>query len=235
MNNEMLRRVIKIFPAVYPYLKGRARWLAYTAEAYKSYDYYLANIQGLVNGVYSNYIGGEFIDSMANLISGQLLDAYQQAIADQGFTDFFLPDYLQESLDALILSQYNYVDQFFRDIVDARIDGTPVAPLLARAELWAQRWKEAYNEATRLMTIKNGGNLEWQEGDTEDKCSTCLALDGIVAWASEWSALNVKPQNAPNNKIECGGWKCGCSLTPTDKRRSPNAYGRIEAIIAGAA
>jgi hypothetical protein len=233
MKIEILRAVIKSMPAMRPYLKGRARWLTYFPESYKSYDYYLANIQGLVNGVYSNYIGGEFIDSIANLISGQLLDAYQQAIADQGFTDFFLPDYLQASLDELILKQYDYVDQFYRDIVDARLDGKPVEPLLARAELWAQRWTEAYNEATRLMTVQNGGNLEWVEGDTQDKCSTCLALDGIVAWASEWDMLGVKPQNAPNKKIECGGWKCGCSLTPTDKRRSPGAYGRIEAAIGG--
>jgi hypothetical protein len=39
------------------------------------------------------------------------------------------------------------------------------------------------------------------------------------------------PQNAPNDSLECGGWKCDCSLTPTDARRTPGAYGKIEEII----
>jgi hypothetical protein len=131
----------------------------------------------------------------------------------------------------MILNQFDFVDGFYRDIVDARVDGTPVAPLLARASLWAQRWTEAYNEAVRLITLNLGGNLEWKLGATEEHCPECAAFDGIVARASEWETLGIRPQNAPNNKLTCGGWKCDCSLTPTDKKRSPGAYGRLEEIL----
>jgi hypothetical protein len=215
-------RIVKAVPQVIPYL---------TAE-YKTQDYFLARIEGLVRGLYTGNVGGEFVDVFANLISGQLLDAYEKAYFDEGYTDA-LPDYLQAAYQEAVSNQYSYVDAFYRAIVDARIDNTSIDPLMMRAQLWAQRWTENYNEAVRLMTLAGGGNMIWIEGDTMDKCPTCLALDGIVARAKEWDELGVKPQHAPNNKLNCEGWKCGCSLQATDKRRSRDAYGRIEAAIMG--
>lgn len=229
--NNAIRQAVDLVPDVLPHLSNRARFSLYKPVEYKTYDYMLRQIEGLVNGVYSGNIGGQFIDIMANLISGQLTQAYRQAYEDEGFTGEFLPQYLASSLVTMILGQYDYVDQYYRDIIDARVDGAPVAPLLARAGLWAQRWTEAYNEAVRLITLNNGGNLVWTLGATEEHCPECAAFDGIVAGAKEWDALGIRPQNAPNDKLTCGGWKCDCSLTPTDKRRSPNAYGRLEEIL----
>ena len=222
-----IRQVVATFPEVRTYLSGRSRWTLYKPAEYKTVDYMENAIEGLVNGVYNGNIGGQFIDTMANIISGQLTQAYRQAWEDEGNTDYFAPDYLAESLEAMILNQYDYVDQFYRDIVDARVDGTSVSPLLARAKLWANQWNAAYNEAVRLITLQGGGNLVWEYGDAEH-CNTCLSLNGIVARASEWDVLGVKPQG---DMLECGGWNCKCALVSTDKRRSPNAYGRIEEIL----
>ena len=222
-----IRQVVATFPEVRTYLSGRSRWTLYKPAVYKTVEYMENAIEGLINGVYNGNIGGQFIDTMANIISGQLTQAYRQAWEDEGMTDYFAPDYLSESLEAMILGQYDYVDQFYRDIVDARADGTSVSPLLARAKLWANRWNEAYNEAVRLITLQGGGNLVWEYGDAEH-CNTCLSLNGIVARASEWDTLGVKPQG---EMLECGGWNCKCALVSTDKRRSPNAYGRIEEIL----
>ena len=228
---QIVRKVIEAVPEVIPYLSNKARYMLYKPAEYKTFDYMLRAIEGLVNGVYSGNIGGQFVDTMANLISGQLTQAYRQAFEDEGLTDAFLPDYLQSSLNEMILNQYNFVDQYYRDIVDARVDQTSITPLLARADLWAQRWTEAYNEAVRLITLNNGGNLEWELGATEQHCPECAAFDGIVARASEWDTLGIRPQNSPNDKLTCGGWRCDCTLTPTDKRRSPNAFGRLEEIL----
>lgn len=227
---KLLLKAIEKVPAVIKYLDPGVISKLRQGER-KTYDYMLRQIEGLVRGVYDGNIGGQFIDTMANLISGQLTQAYQQAYEDEGYTDYFLPGYLQSSLDEMILNQYNFVDQYYRDIVDARIDNTSVQPLLSRAALWAQRWTEAYNEAKRLITLEGGGNMVWTLGATEEHCYSCASFDGLVASAKEWQTLGVKPQNAPNKKLECGGWKCDCSLTPTDKRRSPGAYGKIEAVI----
>jgi hypothetical protein len=233
MITQTIREVIKAVPSVRVYLSERARFALYEPVEYKTYDYMLVAIEGLVRGVYNGQIAGQFIDTMANLISGQFTQAYQQAFEDEGFTDFNMPDYLNQSLEEAILRQYDYVDQYYRDVIDARVDQTPIDPLIARAALWAQRYTESYNEAVRLISVNNGGKLMWVEGDTMQKCSTCLALDGIIAFASEWDTLGVKPQHAPNSKLECDGWKCECQLVPTDKRRSPGAYVRIDAAVMG--
>lgn len=244
-----IKALIHRFPAVVPHLKGKARWIAFAFidnfpigntvytetnplgftirdTSYKTVEYFESELTRMVTNVYEGNLGGEFIDILANLISGQLTQAYEQAWADNnGEGD--LPDYLTESVESMILNQYDFVDQFYRDIVDARVDEEPIEPLLARVPLWANRWEEAYNTAILLITSNEGGNLEWQLGETEEHCETCSALNGIVARASEWEQLGVYPQSAPNEKLECGGWKCDCSLTPTDKRRSPKAFDSI--------
>lgn len=240
-----LRTVIKAYPAVVPHLKGRARWVEKTDAAphviaihlhdgsvymtqYKTYEYFLNNLERLVTSVYEGNLGGNFVDVLANLISGQLTQAYTQAWSDEGEEGGELPSYLSTSLEDMILGQYDFVDQYYRDIVDARLDETPIDPLLARAALWANRWNEAYNEALLLIRADMGENLEWVYGDDiQEHCPECEALNGIVARASEWQSLNVHPQGAPNDKISCGGWRCGCTLLPTDKRRSPKAFDTI--------
>lgn len=230
-----LRKSILLVPAVKPLLKGKARFLAYTQIEYKTYEFFLSQITGLVRGVYNNNLGGDFIDIMANLISGQLTQAYQQAFENEGYTDFVLPNYLQESLEEMILDQYDHVDQYYRDIVDARIDETLIDPLLARANMWAEQWNVAYKEATQLIRFEGGGNLQWVKGETEHGCSTCERLNGIVMSTREWQELDVHPRGYPNNKLECQGGgpvnNCDCELTPTEKRRSPDAYNRVIDIV----
>lgn len=236
---NFIREAVMQVPQVKAHLSPRARFVLAEPEEYKTFDYMLRSIEGLVRGVYAGTVGGQFIDTMANLISGQLRQAYQQAYEDEGFTDAFMPEYLMQAYQADVLAQYDHVDGYYRAIVDARIDGTSITPLLARAQLWAQRWTESYNNAVVLITAKEGGNLEWKLGATEEHCPLCSAFNGIVARATEWKALRVEPQNAPNHALTghlhgekgCEGWRCDCSLTPTDKRRSPNAYGRIEEIL----
>lgn len=225
-----LRACVRIVPDVIPLLSKSTRLRLVDSVPYKSFDFFLSALYGLVNGVYYGNIGGIFIDTMANLISGQLTDAFYRAWADDGhFSE--LPGYLQADLEAMILQQYDYVDNFFRDIIDARIDGTPIEPLLYRAQLWANQWNSAYNNAMLSISANEGGKLMWVEGDTGQKCPVCLALDGIVAYAREWDELGVRPQSPPNPLLACGGWRCLCKLVPTDKRRTRNAAEKIGGIV----
>lgn len=232
---SIIRQAVDLVPDVKPLLSDKARFHLYQ-PAYKTYDYMLRQIEGLVNGVYNGNIGGQFIDSMANLISGQLTQAYNQAWKDEGEAGE-LPTYLTDSLEVMILNQYDFVDAYYRAIVDARVDRTPVAPLLARAGMWAEQWNTAYKEALQLIRLNGGGNFEWVKGATEKGCRTCAALNGIVMSAKEWQALDLHPRGYPNSKLECEGGgpvnNCDCELSPTDKRRTPGGYGRVEAILLG--
>lgn len=232
--SHIIRLVVKAVPGVLPLLSPRAVCYVWGIDpACKTQGYFQATIEHMVQKVYDGNMGGEFIDIMANLIQGQLTDAYNQAWEEDGNV-LPLPDYLEQSVQSAILQQYDYVDQYYRDIVDARVDGTPLDPLLARASLWANRWTEAYNEAMRLIAVEMGGKLMWQMGATEKHCESCSQLDGIVAYASEWEEAAVKPQSAPNSSLVCGGWNCDCSLQPTDQRRSPNALDSIMNIAVSA-
>lgn len=200
----------------------------------KTYDYYLQQLERLIRSVYDGNLGGEFIDVMANLISGQLTQAFEQAWRDEE-GEGELPDYLSSALEDMILGQYDHVDSLYRDIVDARVDETPIEPLLSRAVQWANQWNAAYNEAQRLINIENGGNLMWNKGNTEHGCSTCANLDGIVLSAREWEELDVHPQGYPNPKLECEGGGpgnfCDCTLSPTDQRRTPKGFETVLNIV----
>lgn len=230
---SIIRDVVSRIPAILPHLRGRARWIAsahVSSEEYKTADQMQGRIENLVKALYKGTItAASFVDSMAALISRQITLAYREAWNDEG-DGGKIPDYLTSASDEAILAQFDFVDQYARDIVDASVDKTPIDPLLSRAALWANRYTENYNNAVALIALQNGGKLEWVYGDT-DHCETCQSLNGIVAFASEWNEIGVKPQTAPNDMLECGGWKCQCYLEPTDKRRTKNAVEKIRVII----
>ena len=235
---NLLIKVIEEVPQVKPFLSDKARrMLDNEPVPYKTYEFFLSAVEGLVNGVYSGLVGSDFVYAMDNLITGQLRDAYIRAWVDDGHFGE-LPEYLQESLDAMVDEQQKHVVDYWHDIIDARVDGKPIEPLLSRAQMWAQRWKEAYEMARHLINVENGGKEMWVIDPEKENCTICSRLNGIVAYAREWDELNVHPRNAPNPILAkerggCGGWKCGCERKPTDRRRSPNAYDTILNIVSG--
>ena len=230
---DTLRVAVKRYPLVTPLLTGRARWMACAWGArveVKNYADFLSRVKGLIRGVYSGAIGGSFIDSMAALVSRQISLAYQNAWRDEGIEGEKMPGYLTESAESLILEQYDFVDGFYRDIVDARVDKSPLDGLYSRAEMWAARFNEAYNEAVTQITLANGGKLVWELGATEQHCVTCSELNGKVAFASQWEQSGLKPQSAPNDGLQCQGWHCDCALTPTDARRTKKVMDKLRKI-----
>ena len=198
-------------------------------EYFKTAEQFDSRLTNLVKALYKGTISASsFVDSLAALISRQITLAHREAWTDEGDGGNF-PDYLTASIDEFASAQFAFVDQYARDIVDAAIDNAPIDPLLARVQLWANRYNEAYNKAVLLISSQNGGKLEWVLGATEEHCASCSALNGIVAYATEWAEAGVQPQNAPNDKLECDGWHCDCGLSSTDKRRTKNALERIKA------
>jgi hypothetical protein len=238
MIDELLRATVKTLVARMPELRKHlapaSRLLLIEPVEYKTQDYFLQQLERMVTHVYNDQLGGDFVDVLANLISGQLTQAFRQAWADED-GDGDLPPYLAGALEQMILDQYDHVDGFFRDIVDARIDETSIAPLLVRAGMWANQYNAAYQQALELIHKENGGNLVWRKGNTENGCSTCDALDGVVMSAREWDELNVHPRGYPNPLLECQGGgpanNCDCTLEPTDSRRSPKAYNTVLNIV----
>jgi hypothetical protein len=103
-------------------------------------------------------------------------------------------------------------------------------------DIWANRYPDVVNQAI-LATAEEKTKLEWVYSPEKEHCTICSALNGIVAYAREWDELGVRPQNPPNPALSkdnggCGGWRCGCELIPTTRRRSPDAFTTIMNIVA---
>jgi hypothetical protein len=194
----------------------------------KTYEYYLRTIEGLVRDLYRGDIEeGDFVGTIADLIQAQLTRAWHEGMRENGLEPDEMEPEWQAILDDIILSEYDYVDNFAADIVAAREEQLDWTPLLSRAEIWANR----YNDVVNQSIIATGNQkLIWIFGDT-DHCSTCERLNGIVAWAEEWDEAGVVPQTPPNDNLECGGWRCACTLIPTTARHTRNALDCIQQAL----
>ena len=231
----VFRAITRRFPALKAHLSRRARYMAAigTPHAWdaKTADFMERTIRSYILGVYRGQLGFEFLDLMASLIEQQFTRAYNQALREEGVE---MDAQFQQHLDNLVINQFPFVDGLFDDILQAVIDESPVEPLLSRADLWATRYNEVVNEAHLEIARRFGGKLVWRLGRTEKHCTTCAALNGKVAFAAEWDTAGLHPQNAPNGLLECGGWRCDCSLEPTEERRTRNSLDKLMAIAAGA-
>ena len=207
-----------------------SRHIAIPADiAAKTYEYYLSHIKRLVRDLYRGDIAeGDFVTDMADLIEAQLTRAWHEGMRTNDLDpQQDMEDEWAQQLEEIILSEFDYVDQFAADIVSAAENQEPWDPLLSRAEVWANRYNDVVNQA--VIATKEQ-KLIWIYGDT-DHCDTCLRLNGIVAWVHEWDEAGVRPQNPPNGKLECGGWHCQCQLIPTGNRHTRNAMDEILRII----
>ena len=231
-----IQQAVKSYPEVTPLLNNQARYIAALrppAEI-KTEDAYYRQIWNRTLELYRGEIdAGDFVGAMAEIIQEQLTKAFREALRDNELD----PDLVNEDgegfkdeLEDMILNEFDFVDGFAADIQQAAKDDAGFEQFQTRAGMWANRYNDAYNQAQVIIGEQYGINLEWVYGEAEH-CETCLSLNGIVARASVWDELGVKPQQPPNDILECGGWNCKCSLQPTDKRQSPKAYETIMNIV----
>ncbi|MBU2249816.1 MAG: hypothetical protein KKD77_23920 [Gammaproteobacteria bacterium] len=192
--------------------------------ALKTEAYYTRVLARGVRDVYNGKASADdLLNTMIRLLDEQLRRAWNEGMRQNGLdpkTD--MTDEWEQILQDIISNEFNYVEQFIADVVEARDNGQPIEPLLTRVDLWASRYNEVVNRAI-LETAGEKDKLEWVLGRTEEHCVTCAALAGTVATAQEWATSGFRPQNPPNPMLECQGWRCDCELVPTDKRKTSNA------------
>lgn len=178
------------------------------------------------------YRGGSeftFLNDMIAAIGSQLTKAWREGADAVGVSpdEFTLSD--DAIIQGIIEDEYNQVLKLGADILADKAAGMSVSDFRnkykPRVEMWALRYTDTVNRAKAHFGKKI--KLEWVMGETEEHCATCNRLNGMVAWADEWETAGVFPQNPPNDALECGGWRCGCRLEKTDKRRSPNALSTL--------
>jgi hypothetical protein len=203
----------------------------------KTEDYYA---RVLIRGVRDVYYGrateDDLLTTMARLLDEQMRRAWNEGMrANDLDPQQDMTEEWEAQLQAIIDDEFSHVEQFIADVAQARDDKSSITPLLSRAEMWASRYVDVVNQAI-IATAGAKDRLVWRLGATEEHCDICASLNGIVAYATEWQELNVRPQNPPNPALSkenggCGGWRCDCSLEPTEQRRSPDAYTTIMNIV----
>lgn len=122
-----------------------------------------------------------------------------------------------------------YLDEihFVPDLLGAvqagsKANGGKLAPLISRAQMWGLRYADVVNRA-RVMAGADKP-LEWVLGPTKDHCVDCARLAGKVKRSSYWQREGIAPQS---HDLACGGWRCQCSLEPTDKSCTPGPLPKL--------
>jgi len=174
----------------------------------------------ILNFFRGDYDAFEFIGRMVDLIEVQYRKAWYEGMRAVGADPKSdMTDEFEAVLRGEIGNMDGYIIALAEDIDKARgLEGADIQKFYVRVDLWTNRYNEIVNLAK--MTVGGKERLVWRLGRTEQHCGTCLTLHGVVAYADEWRASGYKPQSAPNPLLECGGWRCDCSLVPTKKYRT---------------
>lgn len=106
----------------------------------------------------------------------------------------------------------------FADYVFSRqkVDGFLLRQVMGRAEVWSN----SYNRIVTLARSTSCADRKfiWVLGPTRDHCTDCANYSGRIHRGSVWRSVGAHPQS---RRLECGGWRCLCSLVPTDQPATP--------------
>jgi 2'-5' RNA ligase/phage portal protein BeeE len=94
--------------------------------------------------------------------------------------------------------------------------------IVQRIDLWVNKGLARVHEQGKL-SAKANQMMKWHLGRTEEHCRTCGVAAGQVHRAKDWKRRGVLPKT---DALDCGGWRCDCSLDPTDEP----ARGRLDRI-----
>ena len=189
-------------------------------------DGYQKAINSAVRGLWSGVMDyGEFWDAMNASIFRGLTAAWNEGAAKCGVSPGELTSEELQERQKAIYSEFNHVNDFAEAIEDKSKDnGGKLGPLLSRAKLWGNRYRDLINRA-KIAACKDK-KMIWTLGDTCKHCPDCLKYEGRVYRASVWDKWDVRPQHPG---LACNGFNCKCSLDPTDapanKGRPPKLSG----------
>jgi hypothetical protein len=127
-------------------------------------------------------------------------------------------------LEQIITREINLLAPFLNDIdQNSKANGGKRGTAYSRLDTWINRYRDVVNQAK--VSACADMKMRWTLGPTEH-CKSCFRLSGKVKRGSYWND-HVLPQNPPNGLLECGGWKCQCTLRPTDDRASSGPLPRL--------
>lgn len=194
--------------------KEEIREILQTLYVYKTVSTYKARLITIARVLFRTEDLNAFIDTMTEIVTFNLNDAWFSATKQCGFTRDEASNEENEARESLINISLSSITGFGQDILTGKENGKKVSDFQWRITIWANRWDEAFNQA---RTIACGDKkFKWIIDPAIANCKTCLRLNGKVKRSSIWDAHGVYPQ-ATNGSLICNGFNCGCSLIPTNE------------------
>lgn len=142
-------------------------------------------------------------------VKDAVADAYIEGLAEGGIPADEMSDDDALMIVELSYQQLDYVTDFVRAIRDAKDDKALQRDILDnRIDLWIRSIEAA--GAQGLASAKSNEMVTWHYGDTEH-CETCLRLNGQRHRRKWFASRNYFPRT-PGAALECGGYRCMCSL-----------------------
>lgn len=165
----------------------------------------------------------DFVDGMIAVINRHFKIAWNEGVAICGIK----PDELSEAeiraRDDMIKSQFPFLFDFADFIEEnSKANKGKLRTVFGRVDLWVNNYNSTAEKAKSMACADR--KMEWVIDPAKANCRSCLVLNGKVKRNSFWRDRGIIPRNPPNGNLECGGWKCGCNLVPTDK---PLSRGRL--------
>lgn len=215
---------------IVPAIRKRAAEVGGLRYVFKTVAFYNRVMRREVRDFFETGDGLAFLDNMQMLIEDQYQRAFNQGLRDIGYTNA-LTNEMNNAIAARVEAELNNLLGFAIEIEAARnqalLDGVPLEdarnPYLSRVDMWANRYNELVSLGVEMGAVHDD-LLTWRVGPTEH-CATCQALDGVTASKAEWQASGYRPQNAPNPRLACGGYRCQCTLSPADPDTEPTPGG----------
>jgi hypothetical protein len=115
----------------------------------------------------------------------------------------------QAWIDGEILAEKENIKNLFGDLRKNWESKDAIKEAFARANGYSGKLDSIYTQG--MMNGANNPMLKWVEGDTQEKCATCLSLDGKWHRAQWYIDHNYIP-GKPYASLDCGGHNCQCKL-----------------------
>lgn len=163
----------------------------------------------VVNAAFEN--GGSITRDMRSLVKNAVENAYFEGLAEGGISPDEMDEEDAQNIVQLDLTQQSFIPAFSADVRKAARDGTTEAKnaIIGRIDLWTASIAAAGQAG--LNSAKRNEMVTWHLGATEEHCSTCANLDGQAHRRKWFDSKNYIPRK-PGAAMDCGGWRCLCTL-----------------------
>ena len=153
--------------------------------------------------------------------------AYIDGLRDGGAESLEMTPERKRDISAWRTQQSAYVSKFAETLASTEMTREQIA---SRADMWTHR---SINPVyyMGLAEANKDQRYQWVVDPRKEHCKTCLAMNGQVHKLKDYIKSGILPQSP---LLECGGYKCGCSLKRVEGRsrgRIPGTPGRIGTVI----